>query len=51
MEYGEHRMIALGEITGRVHVCVYMVRDGKRRVISLRKANRREVDAYRKIYP
>ena len=44
--YGETRMIAVGPIAGRLCVCVYTWRDGARRIISLRKANRREIDAY-----
>jgi uncharacterized protein len=47
-EYGEERIIATGEIAGRLHVCIYTLRGMTYRVISLRKANRREVDAYRK---
>lgn len=46
-DYGELRIIATGHIDGRVHVCVYTPRGGRRRIISLRKANRREVHAYR----
>lgn len=49
-DYGELRIIAIigtGHIDGRVHVCVYTPRGGRRRIISLRKANRREVHAYR----
>ena len=45
-EYGEARMIAFGHILGRMFVCVYVDRDGERRVISLRKANRREVSRH-----
>ena len=47
-EYGEERIIATGEIAGRPHVCIYTLRGMTYRIISLRKANRREVDAYRK---
>lgn len=47
-DYGEERMIATGEIGGRLHVCVYTLRGPTCRIISLRKANRREIDAYRK---
>ena len=46
--YGEDRMIAYGEIAGRVHVCVYTKRGEAYRIISLRRANRRETNAYRK---
>ena len=42
-DYGEVRQIALGQIGGRVFVCVYVDRQAERRIISLRKANRREV--------
>jgi hypothetical protein len=45
-EYGEQRVIAYGLIGGRMHVCVYTLRRDAYRIISLRKANRREVDAY-----
>ena len=45
-DYGETRMIALGMIMGRLCVCAYTWRNQRRRVISLRKANSREVDAY-----
>jgi uncharacterized DUF497 family protein len=46
--YGEMRVIATGFIAERLCVCVYTWRSGVRRVISLRKANRREIDAYHK---
>jgi len=42
-EYGEVREISFGLIAGRLFVCVYVDRGADRRVISLRKANRREV--------
>ena len=45
-EYGEIREVAFGLINGRLFVCVYMDREAERRVISLRKANRREVKRY-----
>lgn len=44
--YGESRMVAIGYIGLRLYVVVYADRDGSRRVISLRKANKREVDFY-----
>lgn len=40
---GETRMQALGTIDGRYHVLVYAWRGDCIRVISLRKANRREI--------
>ena len=41
-DYGETRMIALGKIDDRDHVLVYTLRNQRIRVISLRKANKRE---------
>jgi len=41
-EYGEVRKVAFGLINDRLFVCVY-AREAERRVISLRKANIREV--------
>lgn len=45
-DYGERRQIAIGEVDGRLHVLVYTVRGRTCRVISLRKANRREIRDY-----
>ena len=45
-DYGEVRQIAFGLINQRLFVCVHSDREGERRVISLRKANRREVQRY-----
>ena len=45
-DYGEVRELAFGRILGRLFVCVYADRDAERRVISLRKANPREVKRY-----
>jgi uncharacterized protein len=45
-DYGEVREVAFGRINGRLFVCVYVDRDAQRRVISLRKANKREVKRY-----
>lgn len=45
-DYGERREVAFGLINGRLFVCVYADRDDERRLISLRKANRREVKRY-----
>ncbi len=47
-EYGEKRWITLGMIGIRVHVMVYTLRDNNIRIISLRKANKREVEFYGK---
>ncbi|GAA2877588.1 uncharacterized DUF497 family protein [Aminobacter niigataensis] len=45
-DYGETRLVAIGLIGSRVHVIVYTERGDTCRVISLRKANRREIDIY-----
>ena len=45
-DYGEVREVAFGRINGRLLVCVYADRGDERRVISLRKANQREVKRY-----
>lgn len=42
----ERRVKALVPLESRIHVCVYTQRGAVRRVISLRKANRREVATY-----
>jgi hypothetical protein len=42
-DYGEIRKVAFGLINGRLFACVYADRHEERRVISLRKANKREV--------
>lgn len=47
-DYGEIRQIAFGLVERRFFVCVYVDRDDERRVISLRKANPREVKRYGK---
>jgi uncharacterized DUF497 family protein len=47
-DYGEARNVAFGLINGRLFACVYADRHGERRVISLRKANKREVMRYGK---
>ena len=44
--YGETRYCALGKIVNRVHVIVYTRIDDGIRVISFRKANKREVKRY-----
>ncbi|WP_396127437.1 BrnT family toxin [Acidicapsa acidisoli] len=47
-DYGEIRTRALGYIGDTLHALVFTLRDGKIRVISLRKANRKERDRYAK---
>jgi len=44
--YGETRIICLGEIEGRVFAVAYTWRGANRRIISARKANAREQKAY-----
>ena len=46
-DYGEVRWIALAPIRNRIHVLVFTLRSGRVRVISLRKANRREQNAWK----
>ena len=41
--YGEGRTVALGLLGGRVHVLIFTRRGDRVRIISLRKANAREV--------
>ncbi|WP_084386488.1 BrnT family toxin [Castellaniella caeni] len=47
-DYAEPRFQALGPIQGRLHVVIFTVRGVALRVISLRKANVREVAQYEK---
>ncbi len=47
-DYGEERWIALGLIHKRLHVLVYTLRGSKIRIISLRRANKRERAFYEK---
>jgi uncharacterized protein len=47
-DYGEVRNVAFGLINGRLFACVFADRGAERRVISLRKANKREVKRYGK---
>jgi uncharacterized DUF497 family protein len=44
--YGEARFVAHGPIDGRLYVLVYTRRHPFRRIISLRKANKREQAEY-----
>ena len=45
-DYGEPRYRVVGRIDGRVFVVVYTPRGSRFRLISARKANRREIDRY-----
>jgi uncharacterized protein len=49
-DYGELRMIGYAIMDLRLYCVVYVDRDDVRRVISLRKANDREVTKYAKNY-
>jgi uncharacterized protein len=42
----ETRYAAVAPLHGRLHVVVYIIRDDKRRIISFRKANEIEEQAY-----
>ena len=44
--YGEERYRAYGTINGRLHALVFTRREGRIRVISLRKSNAREIAKY-----
>lgn len=50
-EYGEARIIAFGVVDDRELAVVYTMRGGRRRIISARRAHRRERKAYREAYP
>ncbi|MBW7850889.1 MAG: BrnT family toxin [Rhodospirillales bacterium] len=45
-DYGEPRFVSIGFIGPRLHVLVWTTRSERLRVISLRKANAREVQRY-----
>jgi uncharacterized protein len=45
-DYGEDRFRTTGSIRARLYVLIYTPRDGRRRLISLRKANAREIDKW-----
>lgn len=47
-EHGERRCVAIGRIDRSVFFVVYACRVGCRRIISARRANRRERDVYSK---
>lgn len=54
-DYGERRIIVYGQVSGRVLVCVYTWRgaaeDPVRWIISLRKANKGESNAFWSAFP
>jgi uncharacterized protein len=49
-EYGEERYLALVPMSGRLYAVCYCVRGDARRIISFRKANKREEQAYAKTF-
>jgi uncharacterized protein len=50
-DYGEQRLISLGWAQGQVVVLVWTDRQDGPRIISCRKANRHEQEAYFRAYP
>ncbi len=49
-DYGERRLVSIGEIDGEVFAIVYTWRGANRRIISARRARRGERDAYRQAF-
>ena len=45
-DYAEDRFICYGKVQGRIWVCVFTLRGGIARIISVRKANDREAKRY-----
>jgi uncharacterized DUF497 family protein len=45
-DYGETRLISVGYLRGRMVVIVWTPRDDGARIISIRKANDREIERY-----
>jgi uncharacterized protein len=45
-DYSEERLVCFGYVESRLHVCVYTVREDTVRIISVRKANDREIKKY-----
>ena len=50
-EYGETRIRAMGNLDGRLHALVFVEQVTRIRVISFRKANRREIKRYESSRP
>jgi uncharacterized protein len=46
-DYAEERIVSYGMVEGRIWVCVFAVRGETHRLISVRKANDREMRRYR----
>ena len=49
--YGERRFLAIGQVEEELFAVVYTWRGVRRRIISARRAKRRERDAYRQAFP
>lgn len=49
-DYGEIRLVAIGVIDRRLHVLTFTIRADKLRVISLRKANDREIRRHKRLF-
>ena len=49
--YGEKRIAAMGTVEDVILYVVYIIRDGIWRIISARRANRRERKKYFEIFP
>ena len=47
-EYGEERFLALGPFRGKIHLVVFTLRGLVTRIISVRKAEKKEVRKYEK---
>lgn len=47
-DYGESRFNTFGSLEGRLVTVTWTIRDGTRRIISMRKANDREQARYRR---
>ena len=45
-DYGERRVVAIGRVEGVTLTVVYTARADARRIVSARRANKRERDAY-----
>ena len=46
VRHGEERILAYGYVGDRLHAVAYIERGANARIISMRKANRREEDRY-----
>jgi uncharacterized DUF497 family protein len=48
-DYGEERVVAFGEVQGRVIAVVYTWREGRRRIVSARRATKTESRAFSQV--